>query len=308
MAATPRSGSTELVGGAELLAWRRRCLKAGGSASELDWLLEMAGGLSWSCLQLLHLRPEQPLALQASLQELASLWERHRREQIPLQYLVGLCPWRDMEITVAPAVLIPRQETELLVDLALQVANRTGASADGPRGPALWADLGTGSGCVAVALARAWPESHGLAVDVSAEALCLARVNFERYQLQERVSLRQGSWWTPVATDRGRLELVVSNPPYIPHSIWEQLEPLVRCHEPRLALDGGDDGLSAIRSLAEGASDMLAPGGWLVLEHHHDQSGSVLELLWGAGLDQVHAEPDLEGKQRFALARRPLQR
>lgn len=288
------------------MQWRRRCLQGGAGAAELDWLLEMAGGLSWSSLQLVHLRPEHPLELQVSLDELSSLWDRHQREQIPLQYLVGLCPWRDLEITVAPGVLIPRQETELLVDLALEVANSRGSQAVGPTGPARWADLGTGSGCIAVALARAWPDSRGLAVDVSGEALQLAETNLERYHLQKQVSLKQGHWWSPLQSDRGRLELVVSNPPYIPTPIWRQLEPVVRCQEPSLALDGGDDGLSPIRSIIRDAPEMLAPGGWLVLEHHHDQSDSVLALLRAAGLEGSHAAADLEGKQRFALARRPL--
>jgi release factor glutamine methyltransferase len=307
MAAMRRSRSTELITGSALLQWRRRCLQAGGSAAELDWLLEMAGGLSWTNLQMVHLRPEHPLELLVPLQELTSIWERHRRERIPLQYLVGICPWRDLEISVAPGVLIPRQETELLVDLAVEVTSRHAPPANRSAGPALWADLGTGSACMAVALARSWPDSRGLAVDVSPEALHQAEANLRRYELHNRVTLKQGSWWAPIRNHRGQLELVVSNPPYIPTGIWRELEPLVRCQEPELALDGGSDGLAAIRSIADEAAEMLAPGGWLVLEHHHDQSQSVLALLRTVGLEQGHAGTDLEGKQRFALARRPLQ-
>ena len=103
----------------------------------------------------------------------------------------------------------------------------------------------------------------------------------------------------------GTVDLVVSNPPYIPTAVWEELEALVREHEPKLALDGGNDGLEAIRAVAINAAEALAPEGWLVLEHHHDHNPAVLQLLRDAGLERVHAYQDLEGNPRFAAARRP---
>jgi len=283
------------------LRWRRELLEGGGEASALDWLLEMQGGLSWQQLQRLQLSPQTAVPLRTPLQQLAELWQRHRSNQEPLQYLVGLCPWRDLELRVGPGVLIPRQETELLVELALNLHTLSQSEGEEPK---LWADLGTGSGCLAVALARAWPHSHGLAVDLSAAALIQARINLQAQQLLERVELIQGSWWQPLVEQWGRLDLVVANPPYIPSRVWEQLEPVVREHEPELALNGGDDGLDAIRAIAKDAHQALAPGGWLILEHHHDQSTAVLALLQAAGLDHVQAHPDLEGHARFASARR----
>jgi release factor glutamine methyltransferase len=119
------------------------------------------------------------------------------------------------------------------------------------------------------------------------------------------VELRQGSWWEPLIDSAGTLNLVVSNPPYIPTAVWAELEAGVRDHEPSLALDGGGDGLDAIRSIAAGAKSHLAPGGWLLLEHHHDQSSAVVALLIAAGLEQVQAHRDLEGVLRFASGRRP---
>jgi release factor glutamine methyltransferase len=98
---------------------------------------------------------------------------------------------------------------------------------------------------------------------------------------------------------------VLSNPPYIPTAVWKELEPLVREHEPKLALDGGNDGLAAIRAIAMNAAEALAPEGWLVLEHHHDHSSAVQQLLRDAGLERVSAYQDLEGNARFAVARRP---
>jgi len=286
------------IAAAELLQWRRRQLQAGGEASELDWLLDLEGGIRWQALQQLRLYPDQSVSLATPLDRLEALWQRHLSSAAPLQYLVGRCPWRDLELEVQPGALIPRQETELLIDLATDLIAAE-------RSPLLWADLGTGSGCLALALALAWPASRGIAVDQSAEALAVARRNLETHQRLDAVELRQGSWWQPLADCAGALQLVVSNPPYIPTAVWAELETGVRDHEPALALDGGADGLAAIRTIAAGAMAHLAPGGWLLLEHHHDQSSAVLALLHAAGLEQVEAHRDLEGIWRFASARRP---
>lgn len=284
--------------GAELLAWRRALLDCGGQPADLDWLLDLAGGVGWQQLQAVRLHPHQLLRLRRPLVDLEALWGCHLATQEPLQYLVGVCPWRDLELAVAPGVLIPRAETEVLVELARQYFPA--------QPPQHWADLGTGSGCLAVALARLWPASRGLAVDLSPEALAQASANLAAHGLLERVEPRAGSWWEPLVDQMGRLDLVVANPPYIPSAVWRELEPVVRDHEPALALDGGGDGLDAIRLIAAGAPCQLAPGGWLLLEHHHDQSPAVLALLREAGLVDARAHPDLEGKLRFAAARAPF--
>ena len=153
--------------GESVLTWRRKQLRLGGVASALDWLLDLEGGVSWQALQQLRLEPNSTVNLAVPLERLEAIWQRHCNGQEPLQYLVGRCPWRDLNLRVAPGVLIPRKETELLVDLALH----TWSQHSGYMEPRLWADLGTGSGCLAVALARAWPRGKGCAVDRSAEAL-----------------------------------------------------------------------------------------------------------------------------------------
>ncbi|MFZ0406980.1 MAG: HemK/PrmC family methyltransferase [Cyanobium sp.] len=371
-------GSGEVLSGEAVLGWRRRLLELGGHSSDLDWLLDLAGGLRWSSLQRLRLEPGTSVRLMRSRQELEAIWCRHRRTSEPLQYLVGVCPWRDLELRVAPGVLIPRQETEILVDLALaslsadrrtiQLAagpadgvigaggraaawgpgggnphggatsggghlgtsardpragtpapdgeagaaapagHDAGASADDQESPGLlWADLGTGSGCVALALARALPGARGLAVDRSEQALAQAAHNLTRYGLEKRVNLRQGDWWRGLEPWWGQIDLVVANPPYIPSALIPGLDSVVRDHEPGLALDGGIDGLEAIRAIAAGARRALAPGGVLLLEHHHDQSPAVLELLAQVGLEAVSAHPDLQGTLRFARAHRSRQ-
>jgi len=293
------SASGESVTAEAVLAWRRSLLlqHPGGSAAELDWLLDLGAGLGWQALQQLHLHPQRPVVLQRSLAALAGLWQRHLEEHIPLQYLLGVCPWRDLNLQVAPGVLIPRAETELLVELALHLPQQP---------PALWADLGSGSGALAVSLVRAWPHSQGLAVELSAAAREQAAFNLQAAAVASRVQLLAGSWWQPLAPWWSRLQLVVANPPYIPTAVWAGLEPGVREHEPRLALDGGADGLDAIRTIAAGTRGALAPGGWLLLEHHFDQADAVAALLAAAGLQQLGRHRDLEGQWRFASARAPL--
>ncbi|CAK27327.1 Protoporphyrinogen oxidase [Synechococcus sp. RCC307] len=288
------------LSGSELQLWRReQLLGQQEQAAALDWLLELEAGLRWRELQASYLHPEAPVQLDCSLQRLEQIWQQHCQQQVPLQHLVGRCPWRDFELEVSPAVLIPRQETELLVELAMGCFEASDA-------PQRWADLGTGSGCLAVALARHWPSSCGWAVDCSREALAVARRNAAALGLLQSAALQwcEGLWWQPLQPLAGQLDLVVSNPPYIPSAVVDGLEPVVRDHEPRLALDGGSDGLDALRLIIEAAPQMLAPGGWLVLEHHHDQAAAVAELLGAAGLQERRQERDLEGQMRFAVVRR----
>lgn len=279
--------------------WRRGLLRLGGRAVDLDWLLEMAGGLGWSQLQSVYLHPECSYRLGASLKAIETLWNHHLQSAVPLQYLVGLCPWRDLELEVGPGVLIPRQETELLVELALSLL----PSAEHQRPPLVWLDLGTGSGCLAVALARAFPGSSGWAVDCSDLVLAKAETNLQRYGCKQAVRLLQSHWWQSLDFLQGQLDLIVTNPPYIPTSLLASLDPVVRQHEPWLALDGGEDGLDAIRAIVAEAKSYLAPGGLLLMEHHHDQSKAVIDLLVSAGLSQPVAHQDLEGILRFVSAR-----
>ena len=286
--------------GTDFLAWRRDLIRQGGRAVDLDWLLSMAADCSWSDLQKLRISPEVEIELKSSLDQLANLWIQHRDLHIPLQHLVGLCPWRDFELEVSSDTLIPRQETELLIDFALQCLPEGAVDQQG-----IWADLGTGSGALAVALARALPRWQGHAVDSSDRALAVAKRNLMALAGDMDWELHLGSWWEPLKPWWGQLALVLSNPPYIPGAVMDELAPVVKDHEPHLALFGGDDGLDCCRQIIRDASRALAPGGWLLLEHHHDQSAMVLELLCDAGLARPEARFDLQGISRFALAQQP---
>lgn len=208
----------------------------------------------------------------------------------PVAYLVGAREFYGREFSVGPAVLIPRPETELLVDAAL--------ARMGPGARVL--DLGTGSGAVAVTLACERPEAAVHAVDASAESLAVARANAERHGAKVQWAL--GSWYEPVGDLR--FDLVVANPPYVAAGDRHLAEGDLR-FEPRAALtDGSADGLASLRAIVAGAPAHLDPGAWLLVEHGYDQAGTCADLLAAAGLVDLVSLPDLAGIPRVAGGRR----
>jgi release factor glutamine methyltransferase len=216
----------------------------------------------------------------------------------PFAYLVGSIWFHGLEFAVGPAVLIPRPETELLVDLA---ARRAAAARSLGNGPPRIVDLGTGSGIVAVTLARRCPRAVVTAVDVSAEALEVARINAARHGATVR--FLEGDWFTPLAGER--FDLIVSNPPYVadgdPH-----LERNGLPFEPRRALcDGiqGGDGLACIRRIVAAAPHHLTPGGSLMMEHGHDQATKARKLLAASGFREIASWRDDAGIERVSGGR-----
>ena len=214
-----------------------------------------------------------------------------RAQGEPVAYLTGTQGFWSLELAVTPATLIPRPETERLVELALERL---------PAGVAVRvADLGTGSGAIALAIARERPQAQVIATDASAAALEVARANAERNRVRN-VQFRQGDWLAPLAGER--FDLIASNPPYIadgdPHLSAGDLR-----FEPPTALSSGADGLDAIRVIVRDARAMLQPGGWLLLEHGWDQGDAVRALLQGGGYGDVATEQDLEARDRISLGR-----
>lgn len=210
----------------------------------------------------------------------------------PVAYLVGRRGFWTLDLAVTPDTLIPRPETELLVEQALE---RLPASAE-----CRVVDLGTGSGAIALAIAAERPRARVVATDRSEAALAVARGNAARHGLDARVAFRHGDWFVPLAG--GRYHLLASNPPYIaeedPHLALGDLR-----HEPPSALASGRDGLDAIRTIAAGAPSHLLPGGWLLLEHGFDQGPAVRGLLVAAGFADVATVRDLEDRDRVTLGR-----
>jgi release factor glutamine methyltransferase len=232
-------------------------------------------------------RPETPVSAPAYAQ--FSAWVARRAAGEPLAYLVGEAEFRGRIFQVAPAVLIPRPETEVLVELALKRMR-------GLVAPKIL-DLGTGSGIVAISLALECPVATVLAVDLSADALSVARNNAGR--LGAQVDFREGDWYTPVAGEY--FDLIVANPPYVaagdPHLELDGLP-----FEPRLALCAGGDGLDCIRHIVAAAPAFLKPGGWLLFEHGYDQGRTSRNLLTAAAFKAASTFPDLAGIDRVSCA------
>jgi release factor glutamine methyltransferase len=218
-----------------------------------------------------------------------------RADGVPLAYLTGKREFHGLELCVTPAVLDPRPDTETLVDWALALLAGELSPIAAPR----VADLGTGSGAVALALKHGCPQASVLATDVSADALAVARENASRLGLDIEFAL--GDWWQAV-TASPPLHLAVSNPPYI-----REHDPHLGAlrHEPRGALTSGADGLDAIRVIVAGAAGHLARGGWLLLEHGHDQAAAVQALLAAHGYEALGQRHDLAGHSRCSGGRRP---
>ncbi len=209
----------------------------------------------------------------------------------PLAYLLGRRGFWTLDLQVSPATLIPRPETERLVELALERLPDDR--------PLRIADLGTGSGAIALALASERPRAQVVATDVSDEALHVAQANAEVNRVAN-VAFRRGSWLAPLAAER--FDLIASNPPYIadgdPHLGQGDLR-----FEPPAALSSGADGLDAIREIVATAPAHLLPGGWLLLEHGWDQGEAIRALLIAAGFVDVATETDLEQRDRVTLGR-----
>jgi len=257
---------------------------------EARLLLQQVTGLSH--VQLIA-APERELDADSAAR-FASLAERRRAGE-PIAYLLGSREFYGRDFAVSPAVLIPRPETEHLVEAALERAGRGR--------PVRVHDFGTGSGIIAVTLALEAPAWRVSASDLSAEALDVARANAAA--LGASVAFSQGSWYEALPDATERFDLIVSNPPYIAVGDHHLEEGDLR-FEPGGALTDFDDGLSCLRALAEGAPARLVPGGWLMVEHGFDQGEAVRALFDAVGLTEVATLSDLAGLDRLTIGRKPI--
>ncbi|MBF2099438.1 MAG: peptide chain release factor N(5)-glutamine methyltransferase [Gloeomargaritaceae cyanobacterium C42_A2020_066] len=287
--------------GVNLWAWWRQTRAALTQADQqsLDWLVQELTGLDALDLHLGYLR-EPVIATQGhptDVATLASLWARHCQERVPVQYLAGRTSWRDFQLQVGPGVLIPRPETEQLVDLAVAAARPAGLD----RGD--WLDLGTGSGAIALGVGRELPRVTVHAVDRSPAALTIAQANARNLGLTNRIQFYTGDWFEPLAHLRGRVQALLANPPYIPTEDLAHLQPEIAHHEPRLALDGGSDGLDSLRVLVTQGWRYLRPGGLWAVETMAGQPPYVVDLLRATGhYRDLRTYTDWAGQERFVLA------
>lgn len=233
---------------------------------------------------------------EAELEKIRPLIRRRARHE-PLQYIMGETEFDDLKLTVDPRVLIPRPETELLVE---RLAERLAAAP-----PARILDLGTGSGALALALAGRFPAATVLALDQSEDALAVARLNGERNAAPgARVTWLASDWFAAIGAGE-TFDLIVSNPPYLTDAEWDETRPEVKVFEPRRALTAPDEGCADLLRIIAEAPRWLNPGGWLVLETGIDQHPRLLAAIAAAGLTDGESMTDLTGRPRFVWARRP---
>jgi release factor glutamine methyltransferase len=273
----------------------RDILKAAGlknAEREADWLLAHALGLSSG-----QLLVDGNGTLTARQADQARTYIDRRAAREPLQYILGTQEFGGLEIAVTPDVLIPRPETTLLVEEALQ--------AIGAQRRSLVADVGTGSGCIAIAIAKTCPHATLWATDISWPALVVARRNALRHDVGKQVKFVQADLLGPfAASDEGIFDAIVSNPPYIPEGEMEGLQPEVSRYEPRLALAAGPEGVAYYRRLLTAAAVLLKPAGCLIVELGVRQFNAVSALAAGARLSIIRCRKDHAGIERALVLRR----
>ncbi|MDS3860871.1 peptide chain release factor N(5)-glutamine methyltransferase [Thermosynechococcaceae cyanobacterium BACA0444] len=292
------------LAGAELQAWvnwAKTIIPAAEMATglgELRYLLREVTNLDGLSLALGAWDETNQMHSSHGLAELTTLWQQRWQNRVPLSYLLGWVYWREFKLTVTPDVLIPRPETEYLIDLAERF------NPDPDQG-GIWVDLGTGSGAIAIGLGAVFPKATVYGVDVSPAALRVAAANIEQNDTQAPLKLLQGSWWQPLVGLEGQITGVVSNPPYIPQAEIANLQAEVQNHEPHLALSGGADGLGAVREIVAGAKRFMRPGGILLLEIMAGQGAAVKQLLESSpAFSETQIFTDLAGHDRYAYGLR----
>jgi release factor glutamine methyltransferase len=267
----------------KLLRWITDYFTEKGIASpRLDAELLLANLLQLDRVGL-YLNFDRPLL--ASELDLIRPLVKRRGQREPLQYLLGSTEFWSLEFFVTPAVLIPRADTEILVEEALSRAESEGTLLD----------VGTGSGAIVISLASELPGWQMTGLDISSEALEVAQKNVQKHLLAERVQLLQGDL---AQLPQQHYDLIVSNPPYISSQEWDGLMPEVRCFEPQLALLAENDGLSCYQQLAEQMCDRLNPNGWLLVEIGYSQAEAVKSLFAAAGLRDIFVREDYSGQPR----------
>ncbi|MGF1458051.1 MAG: peptide chain release factor N(5)-glutamine methyltransferase [Leptolyngbyaceae cyanobacterium] len=294
------------LSGPELWAWRSQAQAQARAyqidPAEVDWYLQGLCEVTPLDLRLGTLAQQSFVPAQVSWSDFQSRWQQRVRDRVPIQHLVGQTTWRNLTLTVSPDVLIPRPETELIIDLVVSQLHHSPQGSADRQG--VWADLGTGSGAIALGLAQALPQATILAVDISESALAIARQNAAAHGLSSRIQFLQGSWFEPLPR-QAQLAGLVSNPPYIPQAVVSTLAPEVAAHEPHIALDGGADGLEALRHLAQRGPDHLQPGGLWLVELMQGQAAAVMDLLHATqAYEHGQIVRDLAGIERFVLTHR----
>ena len=280
----------------EFIFWKKKQLSKGGDYQSFAVLLECVAGITNSDLTMININQDGWIYLKKNLDFLESLWDDHLLNSKPIQHICGTTFWRDLKLKVTDKVLIPRPETELIIDIVFKIF---GSKSD----KLLFAELGTGSGAISIALALAYPFWDGIATDIDQDALKIATENFTKLSKQSNLRFFCGHWWTPFESFKGKIDLAISNPPYVPQNIFEKLPKEVKNFEPKIALLGGEDGLKHIEEIVQQAPQFLKEEGWLILENHFDQGEKIKQLFISNKFTSVEVVKDLSGIGRFTIGR-----
>ena len=285
-----------LVSAEKFLLWKKKQISKGGDNQSLNLLIDSIGGLSLAEFNSLKIKPKKKVELKINLDLLESFWDKHISTAIPIQYLSGISYWRDLKLEVSNKILIPRPETELIIEIILDKFKNKEEKIT-------FVDLGTGSGAISIALALANPNWNGIATDIDKNAIEIARRNFTNNSDQSNLRFCEGNWWNPLGNFKGEIDLAIANPPYIPKDTFKELPLEVKNFEPKNALLGGEDGLLHIKEIVEHAPLYLKDKAWLLIENHFDQGERVKQLFLENRFTSVKVLKDFAGIGRFTIGR-----
>ena len=279
----------------DLFLWIKDIKSSNQDIEDLYLLLDSIGGISKSDLFLLKLNHSKKVTLKIDFHTLKKKWIEHTQLSKPIQYISGISYWRNFKFELSTDVLIPRVETEQIIEIASDIFNH--------KKQITFADLGTGSGSIAISLVAENSNWQGLATDIDINALNIAKKNHKNVAYESKIDFYCGNWWEPLFNHAGKINLGISNPPYIPRSTYERLPNSVKDFEPKKALYGGEDGLFHIKQIISNAPKFLVKGGWLILENHFDQSDKIKSLFREYGFDSLKTINDTFGIGRFTIGR-----
>jgi len=285
-----------LISAEKFFLWKKKQLSKGGDKKSFSLLIDALGGLSKEKLNLFKIKNQGQLKLKLDLDILEYFWNLHLTTSKPIQHLSGISYWRDLTLEVSSKVLIPRSETELIIEIISGIFKNKEEKKT-------FVDLGTGSGAISIALALAYPSWNGFATDIDKNAIDIASRNFAKNSYQSNLKFYEGNWWEPLRNIKGEIDIAVANPPYIPQDTYNLLPVEVKNFEPKNALLGGEDGLDHIKQIVQNAPTYLKDKGWLLIENHFDQGERVKQLFLENRFTAVKVLKDFSGIGRFTIGR-----
>ena len=284
------------VSAEKFFLWMHNHLKNKNDAESFYLLLDLVGGISKKDINFFRINRNLSIKLKENLYSLTKKWDDHISTHKPIQYICKYSYWRRFKFKVNNKVLIPRSETELIIDLVEGIKFNDKKKLN-------FVDLGTGSGAIAITLADANPSWTGHATDIDKNAIQIAKSNHEMISSGSNLNFYEGNWWEPLEEFRGKIDLAIANPPYIPEDIYEDLPLEVKNFEPKIALCGGVDGLIHLHKIIKEAPKYLSKNGWLIVENHFNHGFEVKRIFNENGFDKVEVKNDLKGIGRFTIGK-----